>query len=59
MVFAPEAVEVVEGLAPLTSMLFAPEAAVETCRPFFGGGLLPGRYSSLVDGRPVPSRFGE
>ncbi len=37
MLFAPEAVEVVEGLAPLTSMLFAPEAADETCRPLFGG----------------------
>ena len=59
MVFAPEAVEVVEGLAPLTPMLFAPEAPVETCRSLFGGGLLSGRYSSLGGGRPATPRFGE
>lgn len=57
MLFAPD--EVVEALAPFTSMLFAPEAAEETCRAFFGCELLPGRYSSLGGGRPAPSRFGE
>jgi hypothetical protein len=55
MLFAPDA----EALALLTSMLFGPEAAEETCCPFLGCGVLSRRYSSLGGGRPAPSRFGE
>ncbi len=56
MLLAPEAVA--EGLAPLTSILFAPDVAGNDGLPAFGLGFTS-RYSSLVEGPSPLSPFGD